>query len=39
MRLRFSDGNNGTLTYTYNGVTVTKSITRQLFSSPVPACN
>jgi hypothetical protein len=39
MRLRFSDGNNGTLTYIYNGVSVTKSITRQLFSSPVPACN
>jgi hypothetical protein len=39
MRLRFSDGNNGTLTYTYNGATVTKSITRQLFDSPVPLCN
>jgi hypothetical protein len=39
MRLAFSDGNNGTLTYTYNGTTVTKAITRQLFSSPVPACN
>jgi hypothetical protein len=39
MRLRFSDGNNGTLTYTYNGVPVTKAITRQLFSSPLPACN
>jgi hypothetical protein len=39
MRLAFSDGENGTLTYTYNGVTVTKAITRQLFSSPVPACS
>ncbi|MBL0144220.1 MAG: hypothetical protein IPP91_19480 [Betaproteobacteria bacterium] len=39
MRFRFSDGNNGTLTYTYKGVTVTKSITRQVFSSPVPACS
>jgi dienelactone hydrolase len=39
MRLRFSDGNNGTLTYTYNNVSVTKAITRQLFSSPVPACS
>jgi hypothetical protein len=39
MRLRFTDGNNGTLTYTYNGVTVTKAITRQLFSSPLPACS
>jgi hypothetical protein len=38
MRLSFTDGNNGTLTYTYNGVTVTKAITRQLFSSSVPAC-
>ncbi len=39
MRLAFSDGNTGTLTYTYNGATVTKSITRQVFSSPVSACN
>jgi hypothetical protein len=39
MRLRFSDGNNGSLTYTYNGATVTKAITRQEFSSPLPACN
>jgi hypothetical protein len=39
MRLRFTDGNNGTLTYVFNGTTVTKSITRQLFSTPVSACN
>jgi hypothetical protein len=39
MRLRFSDGNNGTLTYTYNGTQVVKSITRQVFSSPVSLCN
>jgi hypothetical protein len=39
MRLRFTDGNNGTLTYTYNGAPVTKSITRQVFSSPAPLCN
>lgn len=39
MRMRFADGNNGTLTYTYNGTTVTKAITRQVFSSPLPACN
>jgi hypothetical protein len=39
MRLRFNDGNNGTLTYSYNGMPVTKSITRQVFSSPVPLCN
>ena len=39
MRLRFTDGNSGTLTYTYNGTTVTKSITRQVFSTPQSACN
>ena len=39
MRLRFSDGNNGTLTYTYLGTSVTKAITRQVFSTPVSACN
>ena len=39
MRLRFTDGNNGTLTYTYQGATVTKSISRQVFSTPQFACN
>jgi hypothetical protein len=39
MRLAFRDGENATLTYTYNGTTVTKAITRQVFSSPVPICN
>jgi serine protease len=39
MRLRFTDGNAGTLTYTNNGITVTKAITRQEFSTPVSACN
>ena len=39
MRLRFADGNNGTLTYTFNGTSVTKAITRQEFSTPVSACN
>ena len=39
MRLRFANGNSGTLTYTFNGTTVTKQITRQEFSSPVSACN
>ena len=39
MRLAFSDGENGTLTYTYNDAPVTKSIVRQVFSSPVSACN
>jgi hypothetical protein len=39
MRLAFSDGVTGTLSYTYNGAPVTKSIKRQEFSSPLPACN
>ena len=39
MRLRFTDGTNGTLTYTYDGAPVTKAITRQVFASPVPVCN
>jgi hypothetical protein len=39
MRLRFTDGNTGTLTYTYNGAPVTKNIQRQVFSSPVSTCN
>jgi hypothetical protein len=38
-RLAFSDGVTGTLTYTYNGSTVTKQIKRQEFSSPLPLCN
>ena len=38
-RARFSDGNNGTLTYTYNNKQVVKLITRQVFSSPLSACN
>jgi len=29
--LSFSDANNGTLSYTVNGVTASQSITRQLF--------
>ena len=39
MRFRFTNGNTGTLTYTYNGTTVTKAITRQEFSTPFSACN
>lgn len=39
MRLAFSNGENGTPSYSVNGVSVTKAITRQVFSSPVPACN
>jgi hypothetical protein len=38
MQLRFSDGNNGTLTYDYFGTTVTKQITRQVFAGTVPLC-
>jgi len=38
MRFTFRDGENGTLSYTYEGVPVTKAITRQVFSSPVPLC-
>jgi hypothetical protein len=34
----FSDSNNGTFKYTVNGVTQTKNITRQVFSTPVPSC-
>ena len=39
MRLRFSDGENGTLTYAVDDATVTKSIVRQVFSSTVFTCN
>ena len=38
MSFRFSDGENGTLTYTYQGVTVTKPITRQVFSTTLFRC-
>ncbi len=38
MTLSFSGPSAGTLTYTIGGLTVTKSITRQIFSSPVPTC-
>ena len=36
--LSFTDAHNGTFVYTVNGITQTKSITRQIYSSPVPAC-
>jgi hypothetical protein len=39
MRLRFTDGNNGTLTYTYNDATVTKAIQRQVFAATFSTCN
>jgi mono/diheme cytochrome c family protein len=38
MRLTFTDGITGTLAYTVNGAPVSKSITRQVFASRVPAC-
>ena len=39
MQLTFSNGENGTLTYSVNGVTVTKPITRQVFSTPFAVCS
>jgi len=33
-KFTFSDGNTGTFTYTVNGITQTKNITRELFHSP-----
>ena len=39
MRLRFASGTTGTMTYSVNGVSVTKAITRQVFSGPLPACS
>jgi hypothetical protein len=38
MQLRFADGVTGTLAYSVNGASVTKPITRQVFSSPLPSC-
>jgi hypothetical protein len=39
MTLRFTNGETGTLTYSINGTTVTKNISRQVFSGTVPVCN
>lgn len=39
MEIRFSDGENAVLTYSVNGITVVKSIVRQVFASPATACN
>jgi hypothetical protein len=36
--LAFSDANNGTFAYTVNGVSQTKPITRQVYSSPTTVC-
>jgi len=38
MSLAFTHGNQATLTYTVNGVSVTKQIQRQVFSSPKVEC-
>jgi hypothetical protein len=38
MTLRFSTGSAGTLSYSVNGVPVTKPIVRQVFSSPTTEC-
>lgn len=38
MRLIFTDGSTATLIYSVNGVTVVKTITRQVFASPLPGC-
>ena len=39
MRLHFINGDSATLAYNFNGTSVTKQITRQVFSSPTSACN
>ena len=39
MSFKFNDGRSGTMTYTVNGVTVTKPIERQVFSSPATDCS
>jgi len=38
MTVTFGDVNDGTFSYTVNGIAQTKAITRQLFASPVPSC-
>jgi len=35
----FTDANNGTFSYTVNGISQTKAITRQVYSSPLPTCD
>ncbi len=39
MRLVFATGEVGTLSYTYNGITVTKAITRQVFAPTLFRCD
>ncbi len=38
MALRFANGNDATLTYTVDGIPVTRRIRRQVFSSPRTRC-
>jgi hypothetical protein len=38
MSLRFIDGESATLSYTVNGIAVTKSIQREVFGSALPRC-
>lgn len=38
MTVAVTHGNSATLTYSYNGVSVTKQIQRQVFGNPKPAC-
>jgi hypothetical protein len=38
MRVAITHGNSATLTYSYNGVTVTKQIQRQVFGTVRPTC-
>ena len=38
LQLSFTNTNNGTFTYSVNGVTQSKPITRQLFNSPATVC-
>jgi serine protease len=39
MRAAFSDGANGTLTYSVDGTPVTKAITREVFGAAQSVCN
>jgi hypothetical protein len=38
MRFQFTSGTSGRLTYAIDGATVVKTIQRQVFSTPTPAC-
>jgi hypothetical protein len=39
MQFRFTDGEHGTLSYSFNGIVQDKAITRQVFSGPLPSCS